>query len=89
MALREFADREGTIWRVWDCTSMNIPGLLGGWLCFESVTEKRRLLPIPPDWKTAPEERLKLLCRVATPVRKTSGSSPTRSNRPLPGTRAA
>jgi hypothetical protein len=88
MALREFADREGAVWRVWDCTSTNIPGLLGGWLCFESATEKRRLLPIPPDWKTAPAHRLELLCRVATPVRKPSGGFSTPFKRSLTGTRA-
>jgi hypothetical protein len=89
MELRAFRDQEGKEWRVWDCTTRNTPGLLGGWLCFESATEKRRLLPIPPDWQTAPEERLRLLCRVATPVRKASEFSPTRSDRPLPRTRAA
>ncbi len=74
---------------MWDCTSTNIPGLLGGWLCFESATEKRRLLPIPSNWKTVSEDQLRLLCRVATPVRKASEFSPTRSDRLLPRTRAA
>jgi hypothetical protein len=26
-------------------------GLDGGWLCFETGTEKRRLTPIPTDWQ--------------------------------------
>jgi hypothetical protein len=28
-------------------------GLDGGWLCFESELEKRRLCPIPEDWTRA------------------------------------
>ncbi len=87
MALREFADREGAVWRVWDCTSTNIPGLLGGWLCFESATEKRRLLPIPPDWKTAPEDRLGLLSG-GYPGAQTQRRFSTPSKRSLTGTRA-
>ena len=70
MALRRFTDQAGVEWEVRDHTSANMPGLLGGWLCFESATEKRRLLPIPRNWESASEERLNLLCRVATPVRK-------------------
>lgn len=89
MKLRVFRDPEGTEWRAWDCTSTNIPGLLGGWLCFESATEKRRLLPIPRDWETAPEERLARLCRMATPVRRTIEPSLTGPAPSLPGTRAA
>ena len=49
-----------------DHTSTNVRDLLGGWLCFESATEKRRLPPIPRNWESASEERLNLLCRVAT-----------------------
>ena len=33
-------------------------GLDGGWLCFESGTEKRRLTPIPSDWQRCPAEQL-------------------------------
>lgn len=28
------------------------PGLESGWLCFESATEKRRLVPVPDDWES-------------------------------------
>ena len=68
MALRTFTDGAGVEWQVWDCTS-DLPGLLGGFLCFESPTEKRRLCPIPPDWETCPPERLFLFSRVAPQVR--------------------
>ncbi|HEX7978629.1 MAG TPA: hypothetical protein VF461_08505 [Gemmatimonadaceae bacterium] len=33
-------------------------GLDGGWLCFESGAEKRRLTPIPSDWQRCPREQL-------------------------------
>jgi hypothetical protein len=29
-----------------------------GWLCLESIKEKRRLSPIPPDWTTCSDELL-------------------------------
>ena len=67
MALRTFTDEVGVEWRVWDCTS-DLPGLLGGFLCFESSAEKRRLCPIPSDWETCPPERLDVLSRVAPRV---------------------
>jgi len=42
-----------------------------GWLTFESTgtTENlRRLVPIPADWESAPDERLEVLCRTADEV---------------------
>ena len=81
MVLRKFTDQAGVEWAVRDHTSTNMPGLLGGWLCFESATEKRRLLPIPRNWESASEERLNLLCRAATPVRRASESTPDFSRR--------
>lgn len=46
--------------------------IMDGWLCFQSHTEKRRLLPVPPDWESCPEDRLARLLRVATPVQRHS-----------------
>lgn len=72
MALRTFTDAEGTEWQVWD----NIPDRLvsntleGGWLTFQSPTEKRRLAPIPLYWVTADEEELARLLATARPVRE-------------------
>ena len=40
-----------------------------GWLSFRSASSRRRLVPVPEDWETVPEERLDLLCRLASPVR--------------------
>jgi hypothetical protein len=60
--LREFTDKDGNRWRVWDVTpllhtqrsQLRTPGVFAdvpeGWLCFESGTERRRLSPIPVEW---------------------------------------
>ena len=56
MALREFTDRHGREWRVWETYPRAVQvGHLplrnpGGWLTFESGAEKRRLAPIPEGW---------------------------------------
>lgn len=75
--LRNFKDRKGVDWLVWDvypdtrgatpklAESPDVfphPALAEGWLCFESGTEKRRVTPIPPDWHNFPAERLEALC---------------------------
>ena len=39
-----------------------------GWLCFQCGGDKRRLCPIPSDWESCTEERLRLYHRVASPV---------------------
>lgn len=47
------------------------PGFEKGWLCFESTSgEKRRLVPIPDGWETAPADKLWLWCRNAAEVPK-------------------
>jgi len=83
MALRSFDDRNGEGWQVWRVVpaasvlerSAWVEGdYRQGWLCFESLTsgERRRLAPVPEGWETLSPERLELLCRVATPARKTA-----------------
>ena len=81
MALREFSDRTGRVWRVWDVTAEKLHpstraedylrDYLGGWLAFESADgqAKCRLTPIPRDWENAPIERLELWLRAAEAVR--------------------
>jgi len=41
------------------------PALTGGWLCFESGDERRRLHPIPPQWEECSEEHLRELLAIA------------------------
>jgi hypothetical protein len=40
-------------------------GLDGGWLCFETDAEKRRLTPIPSDWLRCTEAQLERYCAAA------------------------
>jgi hypothetical protein len=46
-----------------------------GWLCFETVGEKRRLAPVPELWDRADDETLEQWCGVATPaLRRNTGT---------------
>jgi hypothetical protein len=38
-----------------------------GWLAFQAGGERRRLVPIPDDWKSLPDEALRSLKERATP----------------------
>ena len=49
-----------------DRSALLTPGLERGWLCFECDAEKRRLVPIPPDWADRPDEDLEALCQTAS-----------------------
>ncbi|MFI5230186.1 MAG: hypothetical protein ACHQWU_14020 [Gemmatimonadales bacterium] len=70
--IREFVDAAGVRWNVWS-TVPDMRGVMGtmqgGWLTFESSFERRRLVPIPPEWESATDRQLSGLCRVAEPVR--------------------
>jgi hypothetical protein len=46
--------------------------LSAGWLCFESATEKRRLIPVPPGWNRMSDRGLEELCARAMAVAKTT-----------------
>jgi hypothetical protein len=72
MPLREFTDRTGATWRVWE-TRPNTgrgtlrPGFVDGWLTFEHGADtpdvtRRRLAPIPAGWADLPELELRRLC---------------------------
>jgi hypothetical protein len=81
MALRDFTDRAGRAWRVWDVTADAIhPATRGedymrdyldGWLAFESADglAKCRLTPIPPGWTTATVAQLEQWLHQAEMVR--------------------
>ena len=79
MAQRELIAPDGTHWTAWDVAhppegpTAGHPGLLpdemrGGWLAFESGSQKRRLVPRPGKWASATDEELWELCLLAAPV---------------------
>jgi hypothetical protein len=41
--------------------------LTHGWLCFQSLAEKRRLAPVPDGWASLDDALLECLLREATP----------------------
>ena len=79
MALREFTDRSGRAWTVWEMVPEKMHermrNTLGafevGWLVFECGPggEKRRLSPIPSGWEEMPDGELESLCERASPAR--------------------
>ena len=88
MATREFTDSEGIVWRAWDVRpslvhrlgdqSDYIASWGGGWLAFESATEKRRLAsPYPARWREYDLQKLEMLLRAATRVGAKRAASPT------------
>jgi len=48
-----------------------------GWLTFESLSEKRRLIPIPSHWEDLSQAELRSLCEKAKRVARTEGTSAT------------
>ncbi|HEY0019875.1 MAG TPA: hypothetical protein VGC13_26480 [Longimicrobium sp.] len=77
MALRNFTDSQGQVWRVWNVVPQYAssrdedamtPGLQGGWLCFENSGEKRRLSPIPAEWENAAADALEGWLHAASAV---------------------
>jgi hypothetical protein len=50
-------------------------GYGAGWLTFESLDEKRRLVPIPPRWEDFSQVELRALCDKAKRIAKTEGMS--------------
>jgi len=71
MAVREFSDTNGVLWRVWQTRpsrDIYLGKLREGWLTFECGTERRRLAPVPEAWDDVPIARLELMLRVAERV---------------------
>jgi hypothetical protein len=50
-------------------------GYGSGWLTFESLTEKRRLLPIPSHWEEMSQGELRVLCDKAKRIAKIDESA--------------
>jgi len=86
MSSRRFEDSEGRTWQAWDVQPSQHPdwpvtarrvlpdAMADGWLCFESGALKRRLHPIPRGWESWSEDELRMRCRLAAPVGRSSGS---------------
>ena len=80
MALREFRDSKGVLWKVWSVT----PDALDkrttaedymrdwqdGWLCFECPESRRRLATFPPGWEDLPDAELEGLLARAQLVKR-------------------
>ncbi len=47
-----------------------------GWLCFQHRDERRRLAPIPEDWRRCDESQLRAYLEAALPVRRLSTHGP-------------
>ena len=68
-----FTDSRRIVWDVFDVYPPTDPAVLGhlapsfqhGWLCFESVGEKRRLGPIPWGWESLSDRQLEEVLRRA------------------------
>ena len=83
MAVRDFTDSRGRAWLAWDVTPDELnprtqdEDFLAklyhtGWLVFETQAgdEKRRLYPIPKDWRELPDPGLEVLLQKAEVVPK-------------------
>jgi hypothetical protein len=68
-----FTDSRKVVWNVFDvypavgpaALKRLTPAFQKGWLCFESVGEKRRLSPIPWNWRLLPDRELEELLQQA------------------------
>lgn len=66
MTLRTFTDASGTAWDVFEVhpgierrTVSRVPDAFrAGWLCFQSIDERRRLAPIPFEWDSWDDDAL-------------------------------
>lgn len=79
----------GVEWTVWNVVPtlearLGIPltdGTGGGWLCFQSATEKRRVAPAPVGWEHWSDEELAACLGTASLVPQVQ--RPSRSDAPL------
>lgn len=84
-AAREVEDADGVRWvvfAVYPSTRSGRPAVSdrfrNGWLSFDSGTETRRLVPVPPDWTALSDQALCELCERAevSPRRRSRGRAP-------------
>jgi hypothetical protein len=80
LSILSFTDSHGVAWRVWETLPgigvVSVDGrLTGGWLTFDSQSERRRLVPIPRGWENAGAAALEAMCGDAERVRKSGPHS--------------
>jgi hypothetical protein len=75
--MRVFTDSTGVEWTVFEVKKQGsektqwsyLPEQFGsGWLCFESDLSKRRLSPVPANWRDSSDHELQRLLQQAQPV---------------------
>ena len=73
-----FLDATDRVWEVREICEPLLPerrrvlaakDFASGWLLFTCGAERRRLAPLPPDWREAPAEQLRRWCEDASPAR--------------------
>jgi len=73
---REIAPRSGQDRRLYTQRRITLAeGYGSGWLTFESLTEKRRLLPIPHQWEEMSQAELRALCEKSKRIAKLDESA--------------
>ena len=85
MGLREFRDKRGVMWKVWNVTPDSLDKRTtaedymkewqDGWLCFECDDHRRRLAAYPPAWEDLPDEELESLLERSQLVKRRGESS--------------
>jgi hypothetical protein len=82
--MRQIRDEAGIEWTVYEVNPTSgqwrsiesLPDCYrNGWLCFESASEKRRLLPLPAGWADLAHEQLSELLVDAVQVRRLAPTS--------------
>jgi hypothetical protein len=77
--MRNFTDSTGIEWSVIEVKRQGkseprwnyLPkGFGNGWLCFESESAKRRLTPVPEQWRSLPDAQLEVLLWKALAVNR-------------------
>jgi hypothetical protein len=85
MGLREFRDKRGVQWKVWNVTPDSLDKRTtaedymkewqDGWLCFECTDHRRRLAAYPPTWEQLSDDELETLLERSQTVKRRSGAA--------------
>ena len=87
--MRIMTDSRGVEWTVFEVKRQAVtkdrwsylPEAFGdGWLCFESDVSKRRLTPVPPNWREFEDEELEGLLDQAHPVNRPKAKAESRAD---------